>query len=52
LIKAICFDLDDEIKLAGAKELGINTFVFENFRQFRYELELLGVRTKRKAIEN
>jgi len=46
-VSEIVYSDDDEIKLAGAKELGINTFVFENFRQFRYELELLGVRILR-----
>ncbi len=34
---------DNPERLAGAKELGINTFVFENFEQFVGELKKLGV---------
>lgn len=34
---------DSEEKLAGARELGIQSFVYENFYQFRNELVGLGV---------
>lgn len=39
----IVYSDDDESKLAGAKELGIQAFVFENFEQFTKKLEELGV---------
>ncbi len=34
---------DNPERLAGAQELGINTFVFENFEQFMGELRNLGI---------
>lgn len=34
---------DNPDRLEGARELGINTFVFENFEQFTDELKKLGV---------
>lgn len=35
----IIYSDDNEDKLKGAKDLGINTFKFENFEQFRAEIE-------------
>jgi putative hydrolase of the HAD superfamily len=40
----IVFSDDNPEKLSGAKELGINTFVYENFEQFQKELIKLGVK--------
>lgn len=39
----IVYSDDSEEKLAGAHELGIQAFVFENFEQFRVKLRELGV---------
>ncbi|MBN2100603.1 HAD family phosphatase [Candidatus Dojkabacteria bacterium] len=41
----IVYSDDNEAKLAGAKEIGIKTFVFKNFEQFKKELSNLGVET-------
>lgn len=35
---------DDETKIKGATELGIKTFIYQNFSQFREELRKLGIR--------
>jgi HAD superfamily hydrolase (TIGR01509 family) len=43
LPEEIVFADDEEKKLMCAKELGINTFVYENFYQFLGELKKLGV---------
>lgn len=43
LPEEIVFADDDEKKLVCAKELGINTFVYEDFEQFLEELKRLGV---------
>jgi len=40
----IIYSDDSESKLAGANELGINTFVYLNFEQFKQELITLGVK--------
>ncbi|HSX39743.1 MAG TPA: HAD family phosphatase, partial [Candidatus Saccharimonadales bacterium] len=39
----IVYSDDDEQKMDGAKELGINTFVYTNFEDFKKNLESLGV---------
>jgi HAD superfamily hydrolase (TIGR01509 family) len=39
----IVYSDDNKSKLEGAKNLGINTFVFENFPQFKNKLKSLGV---------
>lgn len=39
----IAYSDDDKSKLEGAKQIGINTFVFKNFEQFKHELELRSV---------
>ncbi len=39
----IVYSDDSEDKLSGAKELGINAFVYENFGQFGEELKKLGI---------
>ena len=39
----IVYSDDKEDRLTGAFELGINTFVYENFEQFTNELKKLGV---------
>jgi epoxide hydrolase-like predicted phosphatase len=41
----IVFADDNESRLTGAKELGINTFVYENFDNFVKNLKILGVQT-------
>jgi len=44
LPEEIVFSDDNEAKLEGAKELGINTFVYTDFYSFKQKLETLGVR--------
>ena len=39
----IVYSDDSESKLAGANELGIHTFVFENINQFKLTLKSLGI---------
>ena len=34
---------DNELRLTGAKELGINTFVYNGFEKFKVNLEKLGI---------
>lgn len=45
LPEEIIYSDDDESKLTGARELGINTFVYEDFDSFVKNLEELGVKT-------
>jgi putative hydrolase of the HAD superfamily len=40
----IAYSDDDETKIKGATELGIETFIYQNFNQFYRELKKLGVR--------
>lgn len=40
----IFYSDDDETKMSGAKELGINTFLYSDFEKFTKSLESLGVK--------
>ncbi len=40
----IVYSDDDETKMQGAKELGINTFLYTDFDSFVKHLEVLGVK--------
>jgi HAD superfamily hydrolase (TIGR01509 family) len=42
--ESIVFADDNPDKLSGAKQLGIKTFVYENFEQFMSELNRMGVK--------
>ena len=42
----IVYSDDSESKLTGAEELGINTFIFEDINQFKYNLASLEVCTE------
>ena len=44
LPEEIAYSDDDESKLSGAKELGINTFVYTDFETFTKKLEEMGVK--------
>ena len=39
--KEIIYSDDDEKKVLGARELGINTYIFKNFNQFKQDIEEL-----------